>query len=51
MENEPSVKVEHVDYLHLYYGAQRMTLPADEAKDLAVRILQSISPESVEQGK
>ncbi len=46
---EPTVKVWTVGYMALAYGNQKIVLPEEEAKELAVLIFQNIEASSVEQ--
>jgi hypothetical protein len=47
-ELEPSISLSEVVYFHLSYDGQTLVIPRDEAKEMAVMILQHVKPESVE---
>lgn len=48
-ETEPVVKVLTVEVFKLIYGSSHLIIPKEEAKEMAVLILQQVPASSVEQ--
>ena len=48
-ETEPEVQVLTVEVFKIIYGNRHLLIPKEEAKELAMMIMQKVPPASVEQ--